>query len=95
MTVTCPQCSLEMLWTLQPERTVVRCPNREITSWIGDPPRQQPAIAIYATTDRKVCWQEAYWVDGEDRVPSWRCREIFAVRAAPTTGTSVPNEGTG
>ena len=86
MTVTCPKCTLEMLWTPQPARVVVCCPNREITSWIGDPPRKQLATAIYATTNCGVCWHEAYWVDGEDRVPSWRCREIFAVRAAPTEG---------
>lgn len=82
MTVTCPKCRLEMLWTAQPARVVVRCPNREMTSWIGDPPQKQNGFVIYATTDRTTCWHETYWVDGPDRVPSWRCWGVFAVRAA-------------
>ena len=82
MTVTCPKCALEMPWTLQPRRVVVRCPNREMTSWIGDPPRHQHGQAIYGTTDGKLCWHETYWVDGPDRVPLKRCWTVFAVRAA-------------
>ncbi len=82
MTIQCPKCKLQMPWTPQPTRVAVRCVNREITSWIGDPPRPQLAYAIYATTDRSICWGENYWVDGPDRLPNWRCGAVFAVRAS-------------
>lgn len=80
--VTCPGCKLKMLWVTQPRRVVVRCPNRQITAWIGNPPRKQQGFVIYGTTDRKLCWYETYWVDGPDHVPTWRCGNVFAVKAA-------------
>lgn len=79
MEVVCPRCGLRMLWTSQDGTVTVRCVNREMTSWIGKPPRKQQAVAIYATTNRTVCWHETYWIDGEDRVPSWYCGKVFNV----------------
>ena len=82
MTVRCPGCKLKMLWTALPVKVLVRCPNREVTSWIGDPPRHQHGQASYGSTTSTGCWHETFWVDGEDRVPRWWCRKTFAVRAA-------------
>ncbi len=79
----CPRCELKMPWVVQKERrVVVRCPNRELTSWVGPEPflHRQHGVVVYGNTDGTGCWCEVYWVDGEDTVPGWRCGAVFAVR---------------
>ena len=80
LTVCCPACKIEMPWTPQPQKTLVRCMSREITSWTRDHQPQQ-GITFYGTTDHKQVWYETYWVDKTDHVPSWYCGRLFIVRA--------------